>query len=139
MDRGRAKKKRIIKVDSRTELHPIPILSCVVRACRLPPLRFRLAHRLLPLPSQRKVGGHTRKPARKTVSGGGSRARSGGGGDNGGADDWRLTAAQKVTLLEAYSENTGTAAYIPDAVSGWRRQKSLWATGKVRSKKVLSC
>lgn len=71
-----------------------------------------------------KVGGHQRKPARNV---------GGGSGSNGGSgqDSWRLTAAQKITLAEAYSDEPGTKRYIPDAASGWKRQKSPWATGKV--------
>lgn len=81
-----------------------------------------------------KVGGHQRKAGRK---GGGGGGRSGGGGRGGGGSvsgdvsDWRLTAAQQVTLVEAYSGEPGTNVYIPEPSSGWRRQKSPWATGKV--------
>ena len=80
----------------------------------------------------KKVGGHPRKVSRK--SGGGA-----GGGTGAGAsaprDDWRLTAEQKATLAEAYSDEPGTERYVPDAVSGWKRQKNPWATGTVRGKR----
>lgn len=90
-----------------------------------------------------QVGGHQRPLGRKRAangsgSGGGGNAGRSGGSGGGGADCegqghvWRLTPAQEATLKEAYSEEPGTAVYVPDAAAGWRKQKQPWTSGQVR-------
>lgn len=89
-----------------------------------------------------KVGGHQKKPGRgKKAGGGGGMGRGGGGGGGGVAveDEWRLSAAQKATLLEAYSDEPGTKAYMPNPLSGWRRQRCPLASSNVRILARVGC